>query len=105
MTTFLKFASRAECIAAFAPFAPDDETPVPFVLPDGRAVADVGTVCKPSGLTLTDDEGNTYPEMLPIPGYHINISGDEPVPEPLQPFVIAAPRTPSCDFFGAGGQS
>jgi len=33
----------------------------------------VGTIYEPTGNTLTDDEGNEYPETAPIDGYHVNV--------------------------------
>lgn len=102
MTTFLKFPDRPACLAAFAPFAPDPETPMPQLLPDGRAVCDVGVVYKDTGQTLTDDDGHSYPERLPLAGYHINISGNDALPAELAAFVIPDPATPSCDFYAGG---
>ena len=37
------------------------------------AISVVGTLHEPTGTMLTDDEGNEYPEMAPIDGWHINI--------------------------------
>lgn len=28
---------------------------------------------EPTGVTLTDVEGNSYPEMAAVPGYHVNV--------------------------------
>ena len=33
----------------------------------------VGVIQKPTGVILTDADGNEYPEMAPIPGWHLNI--------------------------------
>tara|TARA_R100000656_G_scaffold15133_4_gene14843 strand:- start:13 stop:354 length:342 start_codon:yes stop_codon:yes gene_type:complete len=33
----------------------------------------LGTLQEPTGETLTDGEGNEYPEMAPVPGYHVNV--------------------------------
>lgn len=33
----------------------------------------VGVIYEPTGNMLTDTEGNEYPEMAPVPGWHINI--------------------------------
>ena len=33
----------------------------------------VGTIYEPTGNTLTDDEGNEYPETAPIDGWHVNV--------------------------------
>lgn len=33
----------------------------------------LGVLREPTGLTLVDSEGFEYPEMTPIPGYHVNV--------------------------------
>ena len=37
------------------------------------AISVVGTLHEPTGTMLTDEEGNEYPEMQAMPGWHINI--------------------------------
>lgn len=37
------------------------------------AIDVVGVLQEPTGNTLTDDEGNEYPETAPVDGWHINI--------------------------------
>lgn len=37
------------------------------------AIDVVGTIYKPTGGTLTDGDGNSYPETAAVPGWHINI--------------------------------
>jgi len=37
------------------------------------SVDEVGTIYAPTGNTLTDDEGNEYPEIAPVTGYHLNL--------------------------------
>lgn len=46
----------------------------------------IGIIQQPTGTMLTDDEGFEYPEMAPIPGWHVNMRGDVPVA--IQPFVV-----------------
>ena len=36
-------------------------------------VDEIGSIYAPTGNTLTDDEGNSYPEMAAVPGYHANL--------------------------------
>ena len=36
-------------------------------------VSIVGELCDCTGVILTDDEGNDYPEKLPLAGYHANL--------------------------------
>jgi len=37
------------------------------------AIDVVGTIHEPTGTMLTDDEGNEYPEMADVDGWHVNI--------------------------------
>ena len=37
------------------------------------AISVVGTLHEPTGTMLTDDEGNEYPQMQAMAGWHINI--------------------------------
>lgn len=37
------------------------------------AIDVVGVLQEPTGNTLTDDEGNEYPEMAPMAGWHVNM--------------------------------
>jgi len=37
------------------------------------AIDVVGTIQEPTGTMLTDDEGNEYPEMAPVSGWHVNV--------------------------------
>ena len=93
---FLKFTSEAEAIAAFAQWATED-APLPTYI--GTVAVDVvGVIHKSTGNTLQDADGNSYQEMTPIPGWHINLSGD--VPE-LSAFEIDPPAAPARVFAGA----
>jgi len=37
------------------------------------AIDVVGVIQEPTGTMLTDDEGNEYPEMAPVSGWHVNV--------------------------------
>ena len=37
------------------------------------AIDVVGTIQEPTGTMLTDDEGNEYPEMSAVDGWHVNV--------------------------------
>ena len=56
----------------------------------------IGTIYKASGVMLTDEEGNEYPEMELVSGYHVNMLE---VTEATQPFVVQV-NTPSRKFAG-----
>ena len=61
----------------------DEETGEPVMENDGDAYLVmhshnhsfdiVGLIHEPTGNMLTDDEGIEYPEMAPIPGWHVNL--------------------------------
>lgn len=89
MTTYLKFTDEAEA-TLLMPYAFDPELPAPA----GLTIDIVGIIHKPTGEMLTGEEGD-YPEMAPIPGFHVNVRGA--VPEALEPF-ITYPVTPSRVF-------
>lgn len=57
----------------------------------------VGTIYTPSGVILTDEEGNEYPEMVAVEGYHVNILDADM--ELVAPYVITV-NTPSRVFAG-----
>ncbi len=47
----------------------------PYLVPNTKdyAISIVGTIHKPTGVTLTDADGNDYPETAPLSGHHVNI--------------------------------
>ena len=57
----------------------------------------IGTIYQESGTMLTDEEGNEYPEMIAIDGFHANIKTDKAV-EGLP--TIDAPTTPYRKWLG-----
>lgn len=93
---FLKFTSESEAIAAFAQWAQEGAAFPSYI--GTVAVDPVGVIHKPTGNTLQDADGNSYPEMAPTPGWHVNLS--DSIPE-LAAFEIDPPATPSRVFAGA----
>ena len=57
----------------------------------------IGTIYQESGTMLTDDEGNEYPEMIAIDGFHANIKTDKDVTGLP---TIEAPATPYRKWLG-----
>jgi len=57
----------------------------------------IGTIYQESGTMLTDDEGNEYPEMIAIDGFHANIKTDKVVAGLP---TIEAPTTPYRKWLG-----
>jgi hypothetical protein len=92
---FLKFSDEAEMLSVlFHDVAVewqvdvDEETeevtktPIAFESRPRFANTDiVGTIYRPTGNTLTDDEGNEYPEQVELDGYHANVRADAPIEE------------------------
>lgn len=93
---FLKFNTEAEAIAAFAQWAAEGAAIPSYI--GTVAVDPVGVIHKPTGVVLQDADGNGYPEMAPVSGWHVNLS--DSVPE-LAAFEIEAPATPARVFAGA----
>ena len=96
---FLKFTDQAELEATLVAtglgtiepiFGTEDETQfVPNVTLDV-----IGLIHKPTGNTLTTEDGLQYPESLPIDGYHANLKAElTEQQEALLP-LIPAPTTP-----------
>ena len=98
---FLKFTDEAEMLSVlFHDVAVewqvdvDEETgevtktPIAFESRPRFANTDiVGTIYRPTGNTLTDDEGNEYPEQAALDGFHVNIRAEAPIEE-LESFRV-----------------
>ena len=63
----------------------------------GVALDIIGTIYKPTGTMLTDEEGMEYPEMAAIPGWHANLIAEAGLDLP----TIEAPATPYRVWAGA----
>jgi len=87
---FLKLPSEADMPAILAAFYRQDSTTVvdletgeehvqlegdPYLVTATHdySIDVVGTIYRPTGSTLTDDEGNEYPETAPLDGWHVNL--------------------------------
>ena len=57
----------------------------------------IGTIYKPTGTMLKDSEGNDYPEMKAVDGYHVNVL--PPLAESLERYVVT-PTTQMRVFAG-----
>jgi len=87
---YFSFTDEAAAATALQPFyhqpvvqSVDEETGETVETPDGDAYlvtgsADhafdiVGRIHKATGNMFTDDEGMEYPEISPVPGWHVNL--------------------------------
>ena len=92
---YIKLASEADMPSVLAAFYKQDYTTIvdpetgeestqvegdPYLVAHTAdyAIDVVGTIQEPTGVMLTDADGNEYPEMATLDGWHINIrlSGD-----------------------------
>ena len=116
---YLKFASKQEAetvltnLNILAETSQEDGSVL--LVPTGLASVDfIGTIYKPTGVTLTSEDGMEYPEMKALDGYHVNLrfagglpivyaldveSGEyveipSTIPNDLAPYTVE-PTTPS----------
>jgi len=47
----------------------------------------IGKIYKPLGVVLTDTEGNEYPEMVAIDGYHVNVLPSDDM-RLVEPYIV-----------------
>ena len=113
---YLKLASEADMPTVLSAFyrqdtetTVDDETGEETVVNVGDpymvmqtpdyAIDIVGVIYRPTGVILTDAEGNEYPEQAPLEGWHVNIRliGDalRDTVETLNLTYGVTPKTPS----------
>ena len=55
------------------PIMEDDGDPYLVMHSHNHSFDIVGLIHEPTGNMLTDDKGMEYPEMAPIPGWHVNL--------------------------------
>jgi hypothetical protein len=115
---YLKFKDQAEAEDVLTNLGflteVEDESGSLVLVSTGLASIDfVGVIHKPTGKLLEDIDGNEYPELAPLEGYHVNLrlaslpvtqSVDEvtgevieipsPIPDLLAPYIVE-PTTPS----------
>jgi len=67
-----------------------------YVITDDKTFQIHTGLSKETGATLTDSNGNEYPEMIYIPGFHVDcyMEEDVPLPDALSSFVISTPANP-----------
>jgi hypothetical protein len=115
---YLKFANQAEAEnvlsnLSFLTEIENEDKSVVLVSTGLASIDFVGTIHRPTGKLLEDIDGNEYPELAPLEGYHVNLrlaslpvtqSVDEvtgevteiasPIPDLLAPYIVE-PTTPS----------
>jgi hypothetical protein len=116
---YIRLNSEADLPTVFADFykqdyvkVVDEETGEETQTPDGEpylvththdyAIDLVGVIYEPTGNTLTDAEGNEYPETAPVDGWHVNVRlvGDamRETVEALDALYGVVPNSPSRVF-------
>ena len=58
----------------------------------GQMIDIIGPIYKPTGVILTDEEGNKRPEIADVGGWHVNMRGE--LPEAFKLYKITVSGTP-----------
>ena len=58
----------------------------------GQMIDIIGSIYKATGTMLTNEEGNEYPKMADVGGWHVNMRGK--LPESIKPYKITVTGTP-----------
>ena len=96
MTHYLKFESEEQMSIALSDYYDDEDN---FLSGNHEYTFDiVGLIYRATEETETDEEGNEYPVMEAIEGWHVNYLGD--LPEALVSYELEEPSTPARVFAG-----
>ena len=96
MTHYLKFESEEQMNIALSDYYDDEDN---FLSGNHEYTFDiVGLIYRATEETETDEEGNEYPVMEAIEGWHVNYLGD--LPEALVSYELEEPSTPARVFAG-----
>jgi hypothetical protein len=68
---WLKFTDRAEAVLVLGGYYDNESNQ--FISDYDMTIYDAGTLYKATGNVLDDGEGNSYPEMAAVEGYHVNV--------------------------------
>ena len=72
---YYAFTDEAEADTALQPFYHQPEEGDAYLVKHSKdhSIDIVGLIHEPTGNMLTDEEGNEYPEIAPINGWHVNL--------------------------------
>lgn len=75
---YLKFKDKAEAETVLTELAilveVEQEDSSVVLVSSGLASVDfVGTIYKPTGITITEEDGMEYPQLSALAGYHVNL--------------------------------
>ena len=72
---YFAFAGEAEADTALQPFYYQPEEGDAYLVKHskGHSIAIIGVIHEATGVMLTDADGNEYPEIAPVPGWHVNL--------------------------------
>ena len=92
-THFLKFVDEAQAIEQLDAFRSADESGAAVWAQASvtHALDVVGTIYKPTGAFVEDEEGMRSAVMAPLDGFHVNLAIAE-LPEALMPFEVTPDR-------------
>tara|TARA_B110000503_G_C6922236_1_gene319183 strand:- start:89 stop:373 length:285 start_codon:yes stop_codon:yes gene_type:complete len=85
---YLKFKDTSECASIIGT--------TNYKVDDRKTFVCWGELAKETGETATDSNGNEYPVMVPVSGYHVDMYIEDGLdtPSELVPYVVATPDNP-----------
>jgi hypothetical protein len=92
MTLFLKFTDEDEARNALSDYISEGEWVTDS---HTHSLSVIGMIYKPTGNIIHLGGEHSYPEMAPIPGYHVNFIGA--LPESLTQYLVT-PANPTRVF-------
>lgn len=105
---YLKFSSKEDMMtsleaSSLTTISPDSGEEIIGGNPLEIRINVLGVLQEPTGAILEDEEGNEYPEMAPVDGYHVNVLvHPDHYQEYLYAFedVVINPTTPKVKYAG-----
>ncbi len=97
---YLKFPDISTADAVLSKVFGADDAGQAIAQSENHFAVCVGRISKPTGKTLLTEDGDEYPEMRLLDGYHVNLRLlDGALPPALAAYALAAPPlTPTCVF-------
>jgi hypothetical protein len=88
----LKFPDEATAVSLMLETGLLQQVEDQVVQGEGQMIDIIGPIYKATGTMLTNEEGNEYPEMADVGGWHVNMRGE--LPESIKPYKITVSGTP-----------
>lgn len=100
LTSYLKTSTEQELISTLKEVLQTDEEGNLITATHDYCLILLPNLTEPTGNMLTDEEGNEYPERVPVEGFHANLrTKDQTIIDQLEEAgVVVFPETPVVIF-------